>query len=92
MADAVGGGGAPPWPLLAVGIAATAAVLAVVSRLARAKMAELADPGAVALPVAAKADGPLAVGRPAADGDAAAAQPVGVARGDGGVVRRPSSA
>ena len=50
-------GGAPPWPLLAVGVAATAAVLAVVSRLARAKMAELADPGAVALPVAAKADG-----------------------------------
>ena len=56
VADAVGGGGAPPWPLLAVGVAATAAVLAVVSRLARAKMAELADPG-VALPVAAKADG-----------------------------------
>ena len=57
VADAVGGGGAPPWPLLAVGVAATAAVLAVVSRLARAKMAELADPGAVALPVATKADG-----------------------------------
>ena len=89
VAGAVGGGGAPPWPLLAVGIAATAAVLAVVSRLARAKMAELADPGAVALLSRQGRRAPLAVGRPAADGDAAAAQPVGLARRAGGLVRTP---